>query len=61
MPSDDIRVRIDGETWRPTNGGTAEYDAIHAAAGAVLAGADEVQILNYDDEGPGSVRGDHDA
>ncbi|MEE6210886.1 hypothetical protein U3A55_12075 [Salarchaeum sp. III] len=42
----DVRVRIDGREWTPENEDTAEYDAIHCAAGAVLAGATEVQIFN---------------
>lgn len=50
MTSDDVYVRIDGETWRPTNDETAKYDAIHTAAGAVLAGATEVQIINTGDD-----------
>jgi len=41
---DNIRVRIDGKEWQPSNGDTAKYDAIHAAAGAVLAGAGSVII-----------------
>jgi len=46
MSENDIRVRIDGEEWEPANDSTAKYDAIHAAAGAVIAGAVEVQIIN---------------
>jgi hypothetical protein len=44
-----IHVRIDGELWEPANDETAEYDAIHAAAGAVLAGATEVQVIRQVD------------
>ena len=40
-----IHVRIDGEVWKPENEDTAEYDAIHTVAGAVLAGATEVQVI----------------
>lgn len=42
--SENIRVRIDGTVWHPESDETAEYDAIHAVAGAVLAGADEVIV-----------------
>lgn len=48
-----IHVQIDGEVWEPGNGETAEYDAIHAAAGAVLAGAEEVQIIRQVDRRKG--------
>lgn len=44
-----IHVRVDGELWEPTNDKTAEYDAIHAVAGAVLAGATEVQVIRQVD------------
>lgn len=47
--TDPIHVRIDGEVWKPNNDETAEYDAIHAAAGAVLAGATEVQVIRQVD------------
>ncbi|WP_323192442.1 hypothetical protein [Halostella sp. PRR32] len=43
-----VRVRVDGEEWECSNDETAEYDAIHTAAGAVLAGATEVQVINTD-------------
>jgi len=46
-----IHVRIDGEVWKPNNEDSAEYDAIHAAAGAVLAGATEVQVIRQPTEG----------
>lgn len=34
---------IDGEPWEPANSDTAEYDAIHCIAGAVLAGAERIE------------------
>lgn len=43
-------VEIDGQTWRPSNRDTAQYDAIHAAAGAVLAGADNVEIRKIEQD-----------
>lgn len=46
--SSEIYVRIDGEKWVPNNDETAEYDAIHAVAGAVLAGATEVQVIRQE-------------
>jgi len=49
-----VRVRVDGAEWECSNDETAEYDAIHAVAGAVLAGATEVQVLNTGDEKEGS-------
>lgn len=42
-------VLIDGEKWEPSNDETAQYDAIHAAAGAVLAGATEVQVFQVEE------------
>lgn len=39
-----VMVTIDGKVWRPTNDGTERYDAAHAAAGAILAGAEKVVI-----------------
>jgi len=67
-----IVVKIDGEVWEPANDDTAEYDAIHAAAGAVLAGANSVEVIRTDEterptpphevcpkcEGHGGVPGD---
>lgn len=40
--NDSITVNIDGQEWTPSNHETAEYDAIHAIAGAILAGAEHV-------------------
>ena len=37
-----IEVRIDGRPWHVSYSG--EYDAIHAVAGALIAGADEVVV-----------------
>ncbi len=42
---EDITVRIDGNTVRPAMGEDDEMAAINMAAGAVLAGAAEVQII----------------
>lgn len=41
--TESITVRIDNRTWRPNNQETAEYDAIHAIAGAILAGAECIE------------------
>lgn len=43
--SEYMRVVINGnEFWYPNNIESQEYDCIHATAGAVLAGADEITI-----------------
>lgn len=41
-PSNPV-VIIDGEVWKPSSIETAQYDAIHCIAGAILAGADTVE------------------
>lgn len=43
MNGDQIEVLIDGEPWH-VGSDFADYDAIHAVAGALLAGADDVRI-----------------
>jgi hypothetical protein len=45
--SDDIEVTIDGRSWH-VNSKYAEYDATHAVAGALLAGADEIEVSRND-------------
>lgn len=40
--NESIKVRIDDRTWRPSNDETAEYDAVHTIAGAILAGAEQI-------------------
>lgn len=39
----DHKVTVDGKSWKATSS-NSEYDAVHAAAGAILAGADRVRI-----------------
>lgn len=46
--AEQITVTVDGMDWT-TSGEFREYDAIHATAGALLAGADHVDIQR--DEG----------
>lgn len=41
--NESITIRIDNRTWRPKEQETAEYDAIHAIAGAILAGAESIR------------------
>jgi len=47
---DSLTVTIDGKEWTPANDDTTEYDAIHAVAGAVLAGAENVEVTRGNDE-----------
>lgn len=50
-PDGPFEVGIDGAVWHSTDVPSAPYDAIHCAAGAVLAGAEEVTIRNTAPEG----------
>jgi len=50
IDDDSLTVTIDGKEWTPANDDTAEYDAIHAVAGAVLAGAENVEVTRGNDE-----------
>lgn len=45
----DYRVTIDGDRWECPSP-AADYDAIHAAAGAIIVGADEVEIERLPDD-----------
>jgi hypothetical protein len=45
----EITVKINDEVWTPENDNTAKYDAIHAAAGAILAGAEQVTVVQSDE------------
>lgn len=48
MSDPKFKVTIDGETWAVVSE-QSEYDIIHAVAGAVLAGADRIEIINVQD------------
>ena len=44
-------VRINGERSWHTDSEFSEYDAAHAVAGALLAGADKVTVTRGEDDG----------
>jgi hypothetical protein len=50
-------LHIDGEEWT-VGSSQAEYDAIHAVAGVLLAGAEEIKIVHR--EYPGFLHSDED-
>lgn len=44
-----IRIRVDGKLWSVASE-TSEYDAANAVAGALLAGADKIEVERLDTE-----------
>ena len=49
LPKEHFTLAVDGKQVWHTDGHGEEYDAIHAAAGALLAGADDVVIRRHND------------
>lgn len=49
-PQFEVSVGEDGRSWK-TASEFAEYDATHAVAGALLAGAEKVTVEQIDDDG----------
>lgn len=45
----DYKIRIDGKRWYNISR-HSEYDAIHCVAGAILAGAENIEVERQDNE-----------